>query len=62
MRIEEACRLIRTTNEKFYLIGERAGYPDPVHFARTFRAEVGCSPKEYRRLHPSGEEEKMLHG
>ncbi|MDY4138746.1 MAG: response regulator [Eubacteriales bacterium] len=55
VRIEEACRLIRTTNDKFYLIGERVGYPDPVHFARTFRAEVGCSPKEYRRLHPSGE-------
>ena len=51
VRIEEACRLIRTTNDKFYLIGERVGYPDPVHFARTFRAEVGCSPKEYRRLH-----------
>ena len=62
MRIEEACRLIRITNEKCYHIGERTGYPDPVHFARTFRAEVGCSPKEYRRLHPSGEEEKMLHG
>ena len=58
VRIEEACRLIRTTNDKFYLIGERVGYPDPVHFARTFRAEVGCSPKEYRRLHPSGEGEK----
>ncbi|MGN0745629.1 MAG: response regulator [Aristaeellaceae bacterium] len=52
VRIEEACRLIRTTNDKFYLIGEQVGYPDPVHFARTFKAEVGCSPGEYRRLHP----------
>lgn len=44
VRIGEACRLIRIT--KFCLIGERVEYPDSVHFVRTFRAEVGCSPKE----------------
>ena len=44
VRIGEACRLIRIT--KFCLIGERVEYIDSVHFARTFRAEVGCSPKE----------------
>ena len=58
VHIEEACRLTRTTNDKFYLIGERVGYPDPEHFARTFRTEAGCSHKEYRGLQASGEAEE----
>ena len=58
VRIGEACRLIRIT--KFCLIGERVEYTDSVHFVRTFRAKVGCSPKEYRRLHPSGEGVKIV--
>lgn len=51
VRIQEACRLIRETNEKFYAIGEQVGYPDPVHFTRTFKEDMGCSPREYRRTH-----------
>ena len=49
LRIEEACRRMRETNEKLYEIGERVGYPDPVQFNRAFREEMGCSPREYKK-------------
>lgn len=56
LRMEEACRLIRETNDKFYLIGSKVGYPDAVSFARVFKEEMGCTPSEYRSMHASGEE------
>lgn len=62
VHIEEACRLTRTTNDKFCLIGERVGYPEPEHFARTFRTEAACSHKEYRGLQASGEAEEWGRG
>lgn len=49
VRIEEACRLIRETNEKLYAIGERVGYHDPAQFNRAFREEMHCSPREYKK-------------
>ena len=55
-RMEEACRLIRENNDKFYLIGSKVGYPDAVSFARVFKEEMGCTPSEYRSMHASGEE------
>lgn len=56
LRMEEACRLIRETNDKFYLIGSKVGYPDAVSFARVFKEEIGCTPSEYRSMHAPGEE------
>lgn len=49
VRIEEACRRMRETNEKLYQIGDSIGYSDPVHFNRAFREEMGCSPREYKK-------------
>ena len=51
LRMEEACRLICESNDKFYLIGSKVGYPDPVSFARVFKEEIGCTPSEYRSAH-----------
>lgn len=33
-------------------IGARWGLPDAAHFSRLFKSAYGCSPREYRRLHP----------
>ncbi len=49
VRIEEACRRIRETNDKLYAIGEGVGYHDPVQFNRAFREEMNCSPREYKK-------------
>ncbi len=49
VRIEEACRAIRESDEKLYLIAANVGYDDPASFGRAFREEMSCSPTEYKQ-------------
>ena len=48
IRIEEAKTLLSDPSLKIGEIGERVGYSDPGHFARTFRRLTGMSANEYR--------------
>lgn len=48
MRAEEACRLLRYTNEPIASIASRVGYEDIAYFSRCFRAQIGQSPQQYR--------------
>ena len=48
LRMEHACRLLRSG---FFSVGEVAkmcGYNEPCHFSREFSKHVGVPPKEYR--------------
>jgi two-component system response regulator YesN len=47
IRIDEACKRLRSADLKIYEIAEEVGFTDSKTFARTFRRIVGCSPKEY---------------
>lgn len=47
IRIQEAKRLLRHSEQKVYEIAEAVGFIDPKTFAKTFKKIVGCSPKEY---------------
>ncbi|WP_282935416.1 response regulator [Paenibacillus sp. RC67] len=47
IRIQEAKRLLRQSEQKVYEIAEAVGFIDPKTFAKTFKKIVGCSPKEY---------------
>lgn len=49
LRIDEAKRLLRTTDLSLDDVAERAGYESRVHFFRSFRTEVGQTPGEYRK-------------
>lgn len=49
MRAEEACRLLRCTDEPVARIASRLGYDEVAYFSRCFRAQIGQSPREYRR-------------
>lgn len=49
LRIEEACRAIRESDEKLYIIAANVGYDDPASFGRAFREEMNCSPREYKQ-------------
>ncbi len=53
-RIEEACRLLTTTKHSVSEISSQTGYGSVEHFNRTFKAETGMSPTEYRRTAAKG--------
>ncbi len=47
-RIDEACRLLRTTNLSVSEIALRAGFTDPAYFNRRFRARLNTTPRAWR--------------
>lgn len=49
VRIEEACKRIRDTNDKFYEIAESVGFHDTIQFNRAFKQETGESPGNYKK-------------
>ena len=48
IRMEQAARLLRDTDEKTYLIAERTGYTDPNYFSYVFKRHFGVSPSKFR--------------
>lgn len=52
IRLNEARRLIATTQLKISEIAGRCGYQDPTALTRRFRQEFGQSPQELRRTLP----------
>ncbi len=51
LRIEEAKRLLKSTNLYVNEIAERVGYTDPKHFSKLFKKQIGSQPQEYRKLY-----------
>lgn len=49
-RVHVATRLLASTGTPLAHVGLLAGYSDQPHFQRAFRAAVGPTPAEYRRL------------
>ncbi|MBR4706808.1 MAG: helix-turn-helix transcriptional regulator, partial [Pseudobutyrivibrio sp.] len=47
-RMEQARKLLFTTNEKASAITEQVGYKDPHYFSYIFKKTYGLTPKEYR--------------
>lgn len=48
VRMDEAARLLRDTDEKTYRIAERTGYSDPNYFSYVFKKQFGLSPSKFR--------------
>jgi AraC-like DNA-binding protein len=48
LRIQEACRLLRTTKLPVKDIVSKIGYMDHSSFSRSFKMKTGISPQEYR--------------
>lgn len=49
IRMNEAQRLLDTTNEKSYVIANMVGYDEPNYFSYVFKKQFGVSPSKYRQ-------------
>lgn len=49
IRLEEAVKLLNTTDYKTYMIAEKVGYPEANYFSYVFKKEFGVSPSKYRK-------------
>jgi AraC-like DNA-binding protein len=52
VRVENAARLLLSTDETMAAIAEKCGFCDPFHFSRRFKSAFGLCPQEYRRRNP----------
>ncbi len=48
VRMDEAVRLLRETDEKTYRIAQQIGYSDPNYFSYVFKRHFGLSPSKFR--------------
>ncbi len=48
LRVEQACRLMKTRKLSMEEIAYRVGYVDKNHFAAQFRRITGTTPRSYR--------------
>lgn len=49
LRLEEAKRLLETTDARVGEICYQVGFQDDKHFLKIFKSITGLSPSEYRR-------------
>lgn len=49
VRMDEARKLLKTTDKKSYEIAEEVGYQDPRYFSSIFKKATGMTTTEYRR-------------
>ena len=48
IRMEEAIKLLNTTDDKTYIISAKVGYTEPNYFSYVFKKHFGISPSKYR--------------
>ena len=49
IRLEEAVKLLNTTDDKTYIIASKVGYPEANYFSYVFKKKYGVSPLKYRK-------------
>lgn len=49
-RLDRACQLLETTEDKIYNISKKVGYTDVKYFSTIFKKHTGMSPKRYKTL------------
>ena len=48
LRMQNACVLLRETNQKIREIADKVGYADEFYFSRIFAKVIGCPPSKWR--------------
>ena len=49
VRMEHAVELLRSTDDKTYLIAEKVGYDEPNYFSYVFKKRFGVTPSQFRK-------------
>ena len=49
VRMEHAVELLRTTDDKTYMVAEKVGYDEPNYFSYVFKKRFGVSPTKFRK-------------
>lgn len=49
IKMQEACKMLRSTDLLIYEIAQKLGYKDPYYFSRLFKKIIGSSPASYRK-------------
>ncbi|BCZ48775.1 DNA-binding response regulator [Clostridium gelidum] len=49
VRLEQAVKLLNTTDDKTYMIADKVGYPEANYFSYVFKRKFGVSPSKYRK-------------
>lgn len=49
VRLEQAVKLLNTTDYKTYIIADKVGYPEANYFSYVFKKKYGVSPSRYRK-------------
>ena len=49
LRLQRAKQLLAEGKEKVCAVASECGFESVAHFSRTFRAQVGMTPADYRR-------------
>ena len=49
VRMKEAMRLLKETDEKIYVVAQKVGYPESGYFSHVFKKKFGISPIQCRR-------------
>jgi AraC-like DNA-binding protein len=49
LRLNDACRLLRSSDMPIQRIADTVGYDDAAYFSRLFQRHMGLSPRGYRR-------------
>ena len=49
LSLQKAVELLKTTDEKTYIIAEKVGYADQNYFSYVFKKKYGVSPSKYRQ-------------
>lgn len=50
-RMEQACHLLRTTNQQIQTVAQNCGFLDLHYFCRQFKKTTGLTPTAYRKQH-----------
>lgn len=58
LRMDYACRLLRSTSLPITEVSERAGYTDYIYFSKAFKSAIGVPPGEYRKTFRDGPEQE----